>query len=88
MWEFPGTSGEPRFMIIAHLTDTANRPAIPVNDERLIIRGDLLTPIEGTPAGVVWALQAPTQQAVHDLLQDAQLDHDVDVHDWEFGGRR
>jgi hypothetical protein len=60
--------------------------------DRLIVHGELLTPDEARPAGVALALQAPTRQAVDALLRDGQarLDEhfDVQILDWEFGGRR
>ena len=78
MWEFHGEAGEPRFFVIARAAFTAPPR------ERLIVHGDLLTPEDGTPAGAVVALEAPTREAVDELL-DAQ---DVEILDWEFGGRR
>jgi uncharacterized protein len=92
MWEFPGESDDPRFLVIAHAS------AVPLPDlsafarDRLIVHGRLLTPDAGTPVGLVLALHAPTRQAVHAILsgREALLDEDLDlhVHDWEFGGRR
>ena len=35
------------------------------------------------PAGAVWALHAPTRDAVGAVFQ-----RDVEILDWEFGGRR
>ena len=100
MWEFPGDAVEPRFLVIAHLpADVAQRPpaallpdftALP--RERLIVHGALLSPDGTRPAGVVWALQAPSREAVEALLGSgpAGLDEhfDVQILDWEFGGRR
>jgi uncharacterized protein len=89
MWEFPGGSAEPRFMVIAHarLPDFTT-----LARERLIVHGELLTSEEARPAGVVLALQAPTREAVDALLADRHAgfdEHlDVEILDWEFGGRR
>lgn len=100
MWEFPGGSDDPRFMVIAAMPAEAGEhaPAVPLPDvaglprERLIVHGELLTPDEARPVGVALALQAPTRQAVDALLGDGQarLDEhfDVQILDWEFGGRR
>jgi hypothetical protein len=100
MWEFPGGSGDPRFFVIAHPRSGAGEhaPAVLPADftapprERLIVQGELLTPHEAAPAGVVLALQAPTREAVDALLRggQARLDEhfDVEILDWEFGGRR
>jgi hypothetical protein len=88
MWEFPGASDEPHFMVIAEAD--AHAPAVPLialPRERLIVHGELLTPDEAGPTGVALALQAPTRDAVDALLG---LDQHLDarVLDWEFGGRR
>jgi uncharacterized protein len=72
MWEFPGGTGDPRFFVIA--SDFTAPPR-----ERLIVHGELLE-----PAGVVLALEAPTREAVDELLEG----RGVEIHDWEFGGRR
>jgi hypothetical protein len=63
----------------------------PAARERLILHGELLTRDGARPAGVVLALQAPTREAVDVLLgAHAGLDarFDVQILDWEFGGRR
>jgi hypothetical protein len=94
MWEFPRRSDDPRFMVIAQAR--APTPPLPgltaLGRERLIVHGELLTPDEAKPAGVVLALQAPTRDAVDALLSELRpgLDQhfDVRIHDWEFGGRR
>ena len=89
MWEFPGRSDEPRFFVIAHLL-LPGFTAPP--RERLIVHGELLTPDDARPAGVVLALQAPTREAVDALLRGGQAglgEHlDLQILDWEFGGRR
>jgi hypothetical protein len=75
MWEFPGGAGDPRFFVIAQ--SVANL-AIPPR-EQLIVHGELVT-----PAGVALALEAPTREAVGQLLGARA----AEIHDWEFGGRR
>jgi uncharacterized protein YciI len=97
MWEFPGGADEPRFLVIAH-APAGDAPAGPLPDltapapERLIVHGELLTLDEGRPVGVVVALHAPARQAVDTLLRGGRArlaEHfDVEIHDWEFGGRR
>ena len=100
MWEFPGGSDDPRFVVIAHLPAEAGEqaPAGRLPDftalapERLIVHGELLTPVDATQVGLVAALQAPTREAVDALLTDRRvgLDErfDVQILDWELGGRR
>jgi hypothetical protein len=86
MWESPGGSADPRFLVIAPPDFTAPPR------ERLIVHGELLTPDDARPAGLVLALQAPTREAADALLRGGQagLDEhfDVQILDWEFGGRR
>jgi hypothetical protein len=47
---------------------------------------------DGEPAGVALAVQVPDRDAVVALLEDERTGVDVfqgvDIHDWEFGGRR
>ena len=99
MWGYPGESADPRFLVIAHRRPGADTdlsmPQVAVTAlprERLILHGELLTPHDGTPVGVALALSAPTRQAVADLLASgqAELDErfDIEILDWEFGGRR
>jgi uncharacterized protein YciI len=94
MWEAPAGSDDPRFLVIAHMPDAdGHGPALRLPDvttparERLIVHGRLLTPEEGRPVGVALALQAATRPAVEALLENAQT-LDVQVVDWELGGRR
>jgi hypothetical protein len=88
MWEFPEDPSEPRFLVIAH------RPVAftDLPDERLIFHGALSTLETGASAGVALALQAPGREAVEALLGEGPLrpgeDIDLEIHDWEFGGRR
>ena len=100
MWESAGGSDDPRFLVIAHVRIEAGEqpPAVLPPDraapapERLIVHGELLTPDEARPVGAVLALQAPTREVVDALLGDRRAglgEHvDVQILDWELGGRR
>ena len=97
MWEFTGQAGEHRFLIIAHSGGAAAIPVatVPIPPElrgRLILYGTLAEPASGEVTGVAVALQAPGKDAVMALLRDGGMRLDefpvVEVHDWEFGGRR
>jgi len=100
MWESPGGSADPRFFVIAHRVPGAGehpRAVLPPDftalvRERLIVHGELLTPDDARPAGVALALQAPTREAVDVLLRDGRTgleEHfELQILDWEFGGRR
>jgi uncharacterized protein len=98
MWEYPHGPDEPRFLVIAHSPAggveqaTAAHHLTTLAHERLIVHGELLTPDEARPVGVALALQAPARQAVEPLLGRGRggLDEqfEVQIHDWEPGGRR
>jgi len=98
MREFPGECDDPIFMVIAQVHAVAGEHAVPPIDppalppERLIVHGELRTPAEGRPVGVVFALHAPTPQAAAALLErgPSHLGEQLDVlvRDWEIGGRR
>jgi uncharacterized protein YciI len=101
MWEFADRRDEPRFLVIARSDDDASTPAqtSPAPPEalgvelreRLIVYGGLGEPESGAAAGLGFALQAPGRAAVEALLEGhAELGSfaRVEVHDWEFGGRR
>jgi uncharacterized protein len=100
MWQSVAETVEPRFFVIAQVAAEAGEhaPAVLLPDftalprERLIVHGELLTLDDATPTGVVLALQAPTRESVAALLSEglaAVEGHlDVQIVDWEFGGRR
>ena len=98
MWESPKGSDDPRFLVIAQRGPGAAEPDLLQPDlearlrDRLIIHGDLLSIDDARPAGVALALQAPTRDAVDALLRDGRAgleEHfDLQILDWEFGGRR
>ena len=93
MWDFAGDAREPRFLVIAH----APRPMPPVAPcvelrERLIVYGALSPPTGTEACGVTLAFHAPDRDAAIALLHDGPSGlaafPRIDVHDWEFGGRR
>jgi uncharacterized protein len=95
MWELSGQPAEPLFLIIGR--SQLGRPVAaeilpPELLERLVLYGALTTLDGAEPAGVALALQAPGREAVDALLEDERTGLDafseVEVHDWEFGGRR
>jgi hypothetical protein len=95
MWEFSGQPAEPRFLIIgrSHLGRPVSTETLPASLlERLILYGALTTLDGGEPAGVALAVQSPDREAVNALMEDERIGlhvfSQVDVHDWEFGGRR
>src|SRR5262245_44388281 len=94
MWEFSGDADEPRFLVIAR--SRQGRPVPPDGlsaelRERLVVYGALATLDDSEPVGVALAVQAPDRKALDALLEQAQLGLDageLEIHDWEFGGRR
>ena len=60
--------------------------------ERLILYGALATLHDAEPVGVALAVQARDRDAVDALLEEGGSGLDVfpeiEIHDWEFGGRR
>ena len=101
MWEFAGEADEPRFLVIAHSGNAQGVPVsmpVPPPDlgaelrERLIVHGTLTEPATNELVGVAVALQAPSGVAAVALLRDGAAGLEefavVEVHHWEFGGRR
>jgi uncharacterized protein len=95
MWEFSGQPAEPRFLIIGRSRRDlpASAETLPAELlERLVMYGALSTLEDGQPAGVALALQAPGRKAVDALIEDERTGlrafSEVEVHNWEFGGRR
>jgi uncharacterized protein YciI len=102
MWEFPGASDEPKFMLIAHShggsENAAKRRPVPLESlsrelrEQLIVYGALGTLDDATLVGVAVAIQARDRQTVETLLEQERAGltafPSIEIHDWEFGGRR
>jgi uncharacterized protein YciI len=100
MWQYAGAADELRFLVLAAAAEdqpTKVRP-VPLVDlpqelrERLIVYGTLQDVDSGEPAGVVLALQVPSREALDVLLAEEQVGltdyRNIEIHDWEFGGRR
>ncbi len=92
MWEFSG-GPEPRFLIIGRSSAASPVEAPPAELDRTLILFGALTTLDGTrPDGIALALQAPDREAADRVLGDERIGLegfvDVEVHDWDFGGRR
>ena len=95
MWDFADPATEPRFLVVgrSHLGWPAPAETLPAELlERLILYGALTTLDGAEPAGVALALQAPDREAVDTLMKDERTGlgalSEVEIHNWEFGGRR
>jgi uncharacterized protein len=102
MWQFPGAdSAQPRFLVIARAGDerpTGERPrplpperlSAPLR-ERLILYGALSTLDDGRLVALAVAVQAVGRAALDALLEAERprlgAFSDLDVQDWDFGGR-
>ena len=95
MWEFLGPAAD-RFLVLARGSQPP-RP-VPLADvppdlrSRLILYGELRTLGSSAAVGTALALQAPDRETVLALLgrmwaRPRDL-ADIEIHDWEFGGRR
>ena len=100
MWDFPHESVEPRFVVIAHLVaPTGEHPTVAprarLHDSAARASDRLwraVHPQRSSASRVVLALQAPTREAIGAILRDGFAGRkkcfDIEIHDWEFGGRR
>jgi uncharacterized protein YciI len=102
MWEFSGAPDEPRFLIIARshraqTTEQRGRPVPPESlsaelRERLILYGALTRLDDTGLVGVALAVQARGREAVDALVEEEavglEIFPEIEIHEWEFGGRR
>lgn len=94
---------DPRFLIIGHGRPAASAAAVALlgehrrylddgHGERLIAYGPLLSD-DGTEwVGLAMLVQAPNREVVGSMLADEPYRHaglyaNVEIHDWQFGGR-
>ncbi|MET9807223.1 YciI family protein [Streptomyces halstedii] len=90
MWDFPGgRSGGNRYLVIGLGlgSEEADGLAVPEDREGLIAYGPLLSDDGDRWLGTVALLCAPDPDAARAVLT-ADRYADIEVHDWEFGGRR
>lgn len=93
MWQVPRADGVP-FLVLADgaTTDAAAPQVRPPIADRLVVWGRLRRVDAPEPSGMVVALVAPDEAAARSVIEaDRALlggCEDVQVHAWEFGGRR
>ncbi|WP_405935371.1 YciI family protein [Streptomyces sp. NBC_00726] len=88
MWDFPGGSeGGNRYLVIGFGEGPAADPGPPAAQDDLIAYGPLLSDDGGTWLGTACLLRAASPDEARAILT-ADRYADIEVHDWEFGGRR
>ena len=92
MWQYERPPDEPRFLVLARgAGDPPSHLDLPPQLSDGLIMFGALRDLDDQPAGLALAVQVPSREALDALLGDVRTglaDHDVEVHDWEFGGRR
>ncbi len=87
MWEFPGgRSGSSRYLVLGLGAGTAEDP-VPADREVLIAYGPLLSDDGATWLGTAALVEAPNPAAAQAILTPGRY-AEIEVHNWEFGGRR
>lgn len=105
MWEYRGdAAGDPRFLLLGLGRPGVNAAARALGEEhrryladggyeeRIVLRGPLLSDDGGDWVGSAMLVELPGRAAVNDLMRgdplvSAGLYASLEIHDWEFGGR-
>ncbi|MGW2403042.1 YciI family protein [Streptomyces sp. NPDC001739] len=88
MWDFPGgrTDGN-RYLVLGLGPEQAADVAVPPHQDELIAFGPLLSDDGTTWLGTAALVRAPDPDTARAVLSPSRY-ADIEVHDWEFGGRR
>ncbi|UIX31657.1 YciI family protein [Streptomyces sp. GQFP] len=90
IWEFPGgpTDGN-RYLVLGLGRDTSQAADLtpPADRDDLIAYGPLLSDDGATWLGTAALLRAPDAETARAVLLTPDRYADVEVHDWQFGGR-
>ncbi|MGP4012103.1 YciI family protein [Streptomyces sp. 4N124] len=88
MWDFPGgPSDGNRYLVLGLGSGPAADVAVPPDRDELIAYGPLLSDDGATWVGTAVLLRAPDPATARAVLTADRYDG-IEVHDWEFGGRR
>ncbi|MER5430180.1 YciI family protein [Streptomyces sp. NPDC002588] len=88
MWDFPGgPTGGNRYLVLGLGTGQAADTAVPPDRDELIAYGPLLSDDGATWLGTAALVQAPDPDTAHAILTPDRY-ADIEVHNWQFGGRR
>jgi len=87
MWDFPGgRTGGNRYLVLGFGTGQAADLTPPPDRDELIAHGPLLSDDGTTWLGTAVLVRAPDQDTARAVLtQDRYAD--IEVHNWQFGGR-
>jgi uncharacterized protein YciI len=98
MWDFDGDPAAGRFLVLAHARPDTNEERADVLHagacaDQLVLCGPLLAEDGSAWLGDAFAVDSRTREAVEELidadpLARAELYGRVEIHHWEFGGRR
>jgi len=87
MWEFPGgRNGGSRYLVLGLGAGTAEDP-VPADREALIAYGPLLSDDGAAWLGTAALVRTPNPAAARAVLTPGRY-AEIEVHNWEFGGRR
>ncbi|MEU0575395.1 YciI family protein [Dermacoccus nishinomiyaensis] len=88
MWDFPGSrGGGNRYLVLGLGEGPAADLALPPDQDGLIAYGPLLSDDGDTWLGTAVLLRAPDPRTARAVLA-ADRYADIEVHNWDFGGRR
>ena len=88
MWDFPGgPTGGDRYLVLAFGAGDAADLAVPPGPDQLIAYGPLLSDDGVTWLGTAMLVQTPDPDTARAMLSTDRY-ADIEVHNWQFGGRR
>lgn len=89
MWDFAGgRAGGNRYLVLGLLgTGQTVDPALPTDCDELIAYGPLLSDDGTSWLGTAVLVRAPDPNTARVTLPSDHYDH-IEVHTWQFGGRR
>ncbi|CAL9350597.1 hypothetical protein SUDANB121_00469 [Nocardiopsis dassonvillei] len=86
MWEFPGDGGT-RYLVLGLGPEGTAGAAVPDDRDALVAYGPLLSDDGSLRVGTAALVQAPDADAARAVLGGERY-AEVEVREWEFGGRR
>jgi len=88
MWDFPGgRDGGNRYLVLGLGSGPAADLAVPPGQDELIAYGPLLSDDEATWLGTMALIRAPDPDTARAILTPGRY-ADIEVHNWQFGGRQ